>query len=337
MSYDRQEATEQPTATRLRRAREEGQVARSSDFSSSLLSLVAIGFALYWFPNMIASVELLLSQGVSYSSEDPMFLLVQSGVALMHILWLPCLVLFVAAVFAGVVQVGTLFAPVAAKVDVNRIDPISGWFRFWGSHGWMNLLFSCCKLTTAVLFAGAVGWTYKDELLSISNVELVTGFSTVGMIAGKMVFAAAGSLFALGLLDITWQRYQWKSNLKMTRQEVISERKEEHGNANIRRTVPLSKHTSDRVVPSLVLVGKTIAISIRWNATTMTSPVVLAFIREDEIDTLVEKANEQNIPVDINHWLCTRVEQSCDAGTVVPPSLHSEIASALTIGRRRIV
>ena len=67
MSYDRQEATEQPTATRLRRARDEGQVARSSDFSSSLLSLVAIGFALYWFPNMIASVELLLSQGISYS------------------------------------------------------------------------------------------------------------------------------------------------------------------------------------------------------------------------------------------------------------------------------
>jgi flagellar biosynthetic protein FlhB len=336
MSYDRQEATEQPTPTRLKRAREEGQVARSSDLSSSMLSLAAIGFALYWFPNMIAAVELLLSQGVSFSTEDPRLLLWESGKALLPILWLPCLVLFVAAVFSGVIQVGGLFAPVAAKMDVQRIDPVSGWTRLWGGHGWMNLVFSCCKLTIAVIAAVAVGWTYKNELLSISNVELVAGFSTIAMIAGKIVFASAGSLFVLGLLDVAWQRYLWKTNLKMTRQEVVIERKEQNGNAHIRRTVPLSKHATERVVPSLVIVGKTIAISIRWNPTTMTSPVVLAFIREDEIDTLVEKAKLQNIPVDINHWLCKRIEQSCDVGTMVPPSLHSEIALVLTIGRRKI-
>ena len=336
MAYDRQEATEQPTTTRLKRAREEGQVARSGDFLSSLLSLVAIGFALYWFPNMIAAVELLLSKGVSFSTEDPTLLLMQSGKALLYILWLPCLVLFAAAVFAGVIQVGGIFAPAAAKVDMQRVDPFSGWSRLCGGHGWMNFLFSCCKLIAAVLGAGAVGWSYKDDLLSISNIELVAGFSTIGMIAGKMVFAAAGCLFVLGLLDVAWQRHLWKSNLKMTRQEVITERKEQQGNANIRKTVPLSKHASDRVVPSIVLVGKTFAISIRWNPTTMTSPVVLALIRGDEIARLVEKAKSQNIPVHINHWLCSRIEQSCDAGTAVPRSLHSEIASVLTIGRRKI-
>lgn len=336
MAYDRQEATEQPTTTRLKRAREQGQVARSSDLSSSLLSLVAIGFALYWFPNMVAAVEVLLSNGMSYSSQNPSLLLIESGQSLLHILWLPCLVLFVAAVFSGVIQVGGLFAPIAAKFDFHRIDPISGWTRLWGSHGWMNLLFSCCKLTAAVLAAGAVGWSYKTELLSVSNGELVSSFTLIGMIAGKMVFASAGSLFVLGLIDVAWQRYQWKSNLKMTRQEVITERKEQHGNASIRRTVPMSKYSSDRIVPSLILVGKAIAISIRWNPTTMTSPVVLAFIGEGEIGLLVEKAKSQNIPVDMNHWLCSRIEQSCDAGTAVPPSLHSEIASVLTIGRRKI-
>jgi len=336
MPYDRQEATEQPTLTRLKRAREEGQVARSSDFSSSMLSLVALGFALYWFPNMVASVELLLSQGVSHSIEDPFRLLMQSGVALLHILWLPCLVLLFAAIFAGVIQVGGLFAPIAAKFDFQRVDPVAGWTRLWGSHGWMNLLFSCCKLTAAVLGAGAVGWSYKNELLELSNIELIAGFSTLGMIAGKMVFAAAGSLFVLGLLDIAWQRHLWKSNLRMTRQEVITERKEQNKNTHIRRTVPLSKHATEDVVPSLVLVGKTIAISIRWNPTTMSSPVVLAFIRQDEMEALIEKAKANNIPVDINHWLCIQVEQSCDVGTVVPPALHSQIASVLTLGRRKI-
>jgi flagellar biosynthesis protein FlhB len=122
----------------------------------------------------------------------------------------------------------------------------------------------------------------------------------------------------------------------MTRQEVITEQKEQQGNAKIRQTVPFDHYASERIPPSLVLVGKTIAISIRWNPTTMTSPVVLAFIREDEIDSITEKAKLQKIPVEVNYWLCSRVEQSCDIGTAVPPSLHSEIASVLTLGRRKI-
>ena len=336
MSYDRQEATEQPTDRRLTRAREEGKVARSGDFSSSVLSLDAIGFALYWFPQMLVAVEGLLSTGFSFSTEDPNLLLMQSGVFLLQILLLPCLVLFAAAVFAGVIQVGGLFAPTAAKVDPSRVHPGSGWILLWGGHGWMNLLFSCCKLTAAVIAAGAVGWSYKNELLSPSGGELMAELSTVGTIAGKMVFASAGSLFVLGVLDVVWQRYLWKSRLKMTRQEVITEQKEQQGNAKIRQTVPFDHYASERIPPSLVLVGKTIAISIRWNPTTMTSPVVLAFIREDEIDSITEKAKLQKIPVEVNYWLCSRVEQSCDIGTAVPPSLHSEIASVLTRGRRKI-
>jgi flagellar biosynthetic protein FlhB len=339
MSYDRQEATEQPTTTRLRRAREEGQVARSSDLSSSLLSLVAIGFAFYWIPELMTLAKAFLSNGISFSTEDPTILLMQSGTSLLQILWLPCVVLFLTAIFAGVIQVGGLFAPIAAKFNVHRIDPISGWCRIWGGHGWMNLLFSCCKLTVVVLAAGSVALAYKLELLAISNETLLSSLSTTGGIAGKMVFASAGSLFVLGLLDAAWQRHQWKTGLKMTWQEVITERREQEGNSNIRsrgRTVPLSQHVKVRIVPSLVLIGKTLAISIRWNPTTMSSPVVLAFIRGDEIEQLIKKAQVQKIPMQTNHWLCSRIEQGCDIGNAVPPALHSEIAAILTIVRRRI-
>ena len=203
----------------------------------------------------------------------------------------------------------------------------------------MNLLFSCCKLTVVVLAAGSVALAYKLELLAISNETLLSSLSTTGGIAGKMVFASAGSLFVLGLLDAAWQRHQWKTGLKMTWQEVITERREQEGNSNIRsrgRTVPLSQHVKVRFVPSLVLIGKTLAISIRWNPTTMSSPVVLAFIRGDEIEQLIKKAQIQKIPMQTNHWLCSRIEQGCDIGNAVPPALHSEIAAILTIVRRRI-
>ena len=339
MSYDRQDATEQPTTTRLRRAREEGQVARSSDLSSSLVSLIAIGFALYWMPKMIASLQALLSQGLSFSSDAPNALLIQTGRSFWHLIWLPCLVLFIGAIFSGIIQVGGIFAPVAAKFDLHRVDPISGSTRLFGSHGWMHLIFCCSKITAVVLGAGAIGMSYKHELLSLSNESLLAGVAIAGEIAGKMVLAAAGSLLVLGLFDMAWQRHQWKTGLKMTRQEVIAERREQEGNSKLRshrRIVPLSQHAKERIAPSLVIVGKTLAISIRWNPTAMSSPVVLAFIRNEEIAQLVEKATSLHIPVQVHHRLCTRIEQLCDVGSAIPPMLHSEIASILTIGRRKI-
>ncbi len=338
MPYDSQDATEQPTTTRLRRAREEGQVARSSDLSSSLVSLIAIGFALYWMPKMTTSLQALLSQGLSFSSDDPIALLTQTSRSFLDLLWVPCLILFLGAIFSGVVQVGGLFAPVAAKFDVHRVDPISGCTRLLGSHGWMHLLFCCSKIIAAVLSAGAVGLAYKHELLTLSNESLVASVALTGEIAGKMVLAAAGSLLVLGLFDIAWQRHQWKTGLKMTRQEVIVERREQEGNSKMRpykRLMSLSQHANASVAPSLVIVGKTIAISIRWNPTTMSTPVVLAFIRSEEIKQLVEKATSLQIPVQVHHRLCVRIEQLCDVGSAIPPMLHSEIASILTIGRRK--
>tara|TARA_B110000196_G_C21150294_1_gene669156 strand:+ start:1540 stop:2562 length:1023 start_codon:yes stop_codon:yes gene_type:complete len=339
MSYDRQDATEQPTTIRLRRAREEGQVARSSDLSSSLVSLIAVGFALYWMPKMIVSLEALLSQGLSFSSDSPNALLTQASISFLDLLWLPCLVLFIGAIFFGIIQVGGIFAPVAAKFDLHRVDPIAGSARLFGSHGWMHLVFCCSKIAAVVLGAGAIGMSYKHELLSLSNESLVAGVAIAGEIAGKMALAAAGSLLALGLFDMAWQRHQWKAGLKMTRQEVIAERREQEGNSKLRshrRIVPFSQHAKERIAPSLVIVGKTLAISIRWNPTAMSSPVVLAFIRNEEIAQLVEKATSLHIPVQVHHRLCTRIEQLCDVGSAIPPMLHSEIASILTIGRRKI-
>ena len=338
MSYDRHEATEQPTTTRLKRAREEGHVARSSDLSSALLSLVAIGLAFLWLPSMLENTTKFLSQGISYSSVDPSMLLMEAGSTLLHILWLPCVVLFLGAIFSGVIQVGGIFAPSAAKFDHHHVDPTLGWSRVCGSRGWMNLLFSCSKLSFAVLSAGAVCWSYRTEILSVGGFSVIESISITGVIAGKMALAAASSLLILGLFDATWQRYQWKIGLRMTYQEVIAERREQEGNSIIhtrRKSIYMSRQRKENVMPSLVLIGKIHSVLIRWNPATMSTPVVLAFIREEEIDKHVRNAKQHHIPVQLNHWLCQRIEKSCDVGSSIPPSLHSEIASSLTTSRRK--
>ena len=340
MHYDRQDATEQPTKARLKRAREEGQVARSSDLSSSLFSLLAIGFAILWLPTLFESAKDIVAHGILPSSTDPETLLMFAGKTLIQIMWFPCLVLFLAAVFSGFIQVGGVFAPMAAKFNFNRIHPINGWFRIWGGQGWMQLLFSSCKFCAVVLSAGAVCWVGRNDLLQLGALPLIESLAITGSVAAKMILASVSSLLLLGVLDVVWQRYQWKTALKMTRQEVITEHREQEGNADIRkyrRSLFQSQRDNVSVSPSLVLVGTAAAISIRWNPTTMSSPVVLAIFRGHEIEQFVFKSRNKSIPVQENHWLCQQIEQSCDVGMAVPPALHCYIAIALlTVGRRKI-
>ena len=138
MSYDRQEATEQPTTTRLRRAREEGQVARSSDLSSSLLSLVAIGFAFYWIPELMTLAKAFLSNGISFSTEDPTLLLMQSGTSLLQILWLA---------LHGVISYSNFC---------------------WGYPSWRTICTNRCKIQRTpnrpnLRLVSNLGWTWLDE------------------------------------------------------------------------------------------------------------------------------------------------------------------------------
>jgi len=339
MHYDRQDATEQPTKARLKRAREEGEVARSSDLSSSLFSLVAIGFAILCLPSLFESAKDIVAQGILPSSTDPETLLDLAGKTLMRIMWFPCLVLFLAAVFSGFIQVGGVFAPMAAKFNFSRIAPTNGWFRIWGGQGWMHLLFSTCKFCAVVLSAGAVCWIGRNDLLQLGTLPLIESLAITGSVAAKMILTSVGSLLLLGVLDVVWQRHQWKTALKMTRQEVIKEHREQEGNADIRkyrRSLFQSQHDNVSVSPSLVLVGTAAAISIRWNPTAMSSPVVLAIFRGHEMEQFVFKSRNKSILVQENHWLCQQIEQNCDVGMAVPPALHSYIAISLTVGRRKI-
>lgn len=339
MHYDRQDATEQPTKARLKRAREEGQVARSGDLSSALFSVVAIVFFLLWLPTLFESAKDIVSQGILPTSTDPDTLMNLAGGTLIRLMWFPCLVLFLAAVLSGFIQVGGVFAPIAAKFDLNRIHPANGWSRLWGGQGWMHLLFSSCKFCAVVLSAGAVCWVSRNELLQLGALSLIESLAITGTVAAKMVLASAGCLLLLGAIDVVWQRYLWKTGLRMTRQEVIKEHREQEGNADIRkyrRSLFQSQHENDSVAPSLVLVGIATAISIRWNPTSMSSPVVLAIVRGHEIEQFVFKSRNKNIPVQESHWLCQQIEQNCDVGMAVPPSLHSYIAIALTVSRRKI-
>ncbi len=336
MKQDRATATQEPTAQKLRKAREEGNVAKSSDLSTVLFLSVAVGLVFLWVPHLYLFSKKLLVENLSGSASQPELLLNQTGWELLGVLLIPCTVLFVGAVFAGVVQVGGIFVPSVVGIRLSRIlfseNP-----RIFGARSQMNLLFSVTKLVFASGASLLVLLHYKEQLFSLcKNSSLFESVSQAGSIGAMVVFAALIVLLFLGFADLCWQRYAWKCDLRMTRQEIIEEYKENSGNASgmRRQTNWIAKKYVEQVVPSLIVVGNKLAVSIRWNATTMSAPVVLDILQGDDFEKF-PSGSYRNTPVVNDSSLAIRIAGTSDSGLGIPSVLHAEIASLL-IARRKV-
>ncbi len=335
MKQDRLSATQEPTLKRLRTAREEGNVVSSSDLSTALFLIVAVGLILVWTPQLYLFCKTILVDNLSGVSTEPTILLEQTGWDIFYLMLIPCMVLVAGAVFAGVVQVGGLFAPNVICIQLSRVA-FSGGAKTFGARGRMSFLFSIAKL---LLVSGAsllVLLHYKKQLLALGDSgSLLEIVAQVGSIGAMVVFAALLVLLLLGLADYCWQRYAWKSDLRMSRQEIIEEHKENTGNAaGIRRhSAWLAKKCVEQVVPSLIVIGNQLAVSIRWNAMTMSSPVVLDIFQGESFDAF-SLTDYESAPVVKDSSLATRIVGISDVGLGIPPILHGEIASLIITNRR---
>jgi flagellar biosynthetic protein FlhB len=335
MSQDRLNATQEPTLKRLRTAREEGNVATSSDLSTVLFLIVAVGLILVWTPQLYLFCKSILVENLSGVSTEPKKLIEQTGWEMFYLMLIPCIVLVAAAIFAGVVQVGCLFAPSVVRIRLSRVMFFEG-ARIFGARNRMNFLFSVAKLLLASGASLLVLLHYKKQLIELGDsgslLEIVTQIGSIGAI---VVFAALLVLLLLGLTDFCWKRYAWKSDLRMSRQEIIEENKENSGNAvGIRRhSAWLAKKCVEQVVPSLIVVGNKLAVSIRWNAMTMSAPVVLDVFQGDDFEKFSSRGHKST-PVVQDSSLATRIIRMSDVGLGIPPALHGEIASLLITNRR---
>jgi len=337
MSRDHLEATQEPTLRRLQRAREEGRVARSNDLSSVLFLLVVLGVGFIWFPSFISVTKNMLSVQLSHSGTDVSEVFLGTGWEMLGVILIPCAIFTLAAVCAGILQVGGIFAPSAVSINPSRMDVPSGWSRLFGARARMHLLFSTSKLVLASLAALMVLLHHGEDLIHLGMQETLTVVLTqAGTIGLQAVLAALSVLLILGIFDYVWQRYAWKVDLRMTRQEIIEEHREREGTSRQARQHAAwiaKKHTAC-VIPSLVVVGSDVAISIRWNATSMSAPIVLDMVWGNDCKPVLDKAKEEGIPIAEDHTLALQIANTSDTFLGVPSTLHGKIAGLLMIHRR---
>ncbi|MFR0674539.1 flagellar biosynthesis protein FlhB [Enterobacterales bacterium AW_CKDN230030176-1A_HGKHYDSX7] len=248
-----QDKTEDPTDKRKQDARKKGEIARSRELNTVLVTLAGAGALLAFGGYLAETLMTLMRMNFDIPREAVLdvgamgrFLLGSGKMAI----WAtqPVLVMLFVMSFIGPIALGGfLFSGSLLAPKFSRMNPLAGLKRMFSMHALTELLKAIAKFMVILAVALAVLSHDRQDLLSIANEPLdqaiihsvqVVGWSALWMAAGLLLIAAA---------DVPYQLWQSHNKLKMTKQEVRDEYKDSEGKPEVKQRIrQLQRDASQR-------------------------------------------------------------------------------------------
>jgi len=339
-----QERTEQPTAKRLEQAREQGQVARSSDLgAAAVLLLAAGGLELLggWSGGQLGA---LMRSGLTFSREQA---LDESGAvgafagALRHALYAcaPIFALTVVAAIAAPIALGGRGLHFKALIpDFSRLAPGAGFARMFSLNGAVELAKAFAKFLALSLVAALVLWRQSGAILALGAEAPPVAIAQAASLAGFALLVLAATLALIAAVDVPWQLWRYTQVLRMTRQQIREELKDSEGAPEIKGRI--RKLQSERArrrmmseVPKadVVVVNPThFAVALRYDEQRMRAPLVVAKGQDLIAARIREIADEHRVPVFEAPPLARALHRHVEIGAEIPASLYVAVAQVLT-------
>ncbi len=336
--------TEEPTEHKLRKAREEGKVAKSAELSSSLVILFGIAtlglISSYFLKNVLSMLRFFLqhSAEMDITSDGG---LMPAFYAYFFKLTLPVLVVaFLAALLGNIVQVGFLFSAKPITPDLDRLVPRFGRFfkrALFSGEAAFNLGKTLFKVAVIFTIAFLNIRSQLPKLVNLVDMHHMTSFKLVATIAFRIIVESTLAMLVLSIPDYMFQRRQHRESLKMSRQELKEERRMYEGDPLIKsrlreRMRDLLTRNMMRAVPKadVVITNPThYSVAIEYDRLIMEAPLVTAKGVDAIALKIREIAKDNDVPLVENKPLARTLYQEVEIGDAIPEKYYEVMAIIL--------
>jgi flagellar biosynthetic protein FlhB len=353
----REDRTEKATPKHRKRAREQGQVARSSDLSGSVVLVTGL-LTISIMGTQVVGAGASAFRAILGEISKPAAATSGAGLnGLMHTaLYLIVLAVapiagacLLAGLLGGLAQVGFRPTAHALKPDFRRINPASGFKNLAGP----NALFEALKAIAKVAVVGAVA--ALALLPGLTGLAADVGISplSLGKLSASSALAvaqhAAFAYLLVGIVDYAWKRHRHEKQLMMTKQEVKDELRQYGVSAEVRmalrrRAMQAARARMMAAVPDadVVVTNPThYAVALSYDGTRI-APVVVAKGKDLIAAQIRRVAEDHEVPVIADPPLARALHSSVEIGQVIPEELYAAVARVLAFvyrlaGRRRMV
>jgi flagellar biosynthetic protein FlhB len=306
---DKEDRTEAATAQRLQRARAEGRAPLSRELGSvAVLGAAALVLVKVTPPAVrqaTALLAMLLGQSETLDRETALRV---AGRCVLMLAGPFILAALIVGALSVLLQTGGLMKLSAFRPDFSRISPFAGLARVLGPRNAMEAGKSLLKLAVV----GAAGWSAMTGLLP--DLFWVLDATPAGMaisLQRQLMSVLTAMLVAHGTitaLDVVRSRFSFNAELRMTKQELRDESRENDGNPQMKgRLRQLRQQRARRrmmsAVPkaTVVITNPThFAVALAYERGSGGSPRIVAK-GADEVAARIRKlASEANVPLVAN-------------------------------------
>ncbi len=338
-----QEKTEQPTAKKLREAKQKGQIPRSKELNTMGVMLFGAVGLLMMGSFMLGSLSEMMAAGFSLSRAEVMdkasiFIRFESAIWSAFSGISPFLMLMtVAALITPLILGGWAFSFDQITFKVERMNPLSGLKRIFSARGLMELLKALAKFFVVSAMAVSFMWSQSDKFLNLGREPFLQGLNHAVWLLGFGFLVISFSLVLIAAIDVPFQLWDHSNKLKMTLQEVRDEMKETEGRPEVKSKIrALQQEMAQRRMMEDVPTADVIitnpthySVALKYNPDNMAVPVVVAMGKDLIALRIREIANEAGVEIFEAPPLARTLFAHCRLGQEIPGQLYYAVAQVL--------
>ncbi|HBZ07061.1 flagellar type III secretion system protein FlhB [Massilia sp.] len=281
--------TEKPSAQKLKKAREQGQVVRSRDLATAIGILVSLKVFSLMLPSYLESFRALfrlvyVPLGEAGAIENAMSVVFMAAVLLLIKMVLPLAAVPVAIVIGGLVPGGWILSGKNMTPQFGRLSPMKNLGNLFTQKHAVGFATSLAKAVVLGLVLVHVTRSGIDAYVDLQHLPLgdamVRGVSM--MFDALMAMVAVFIVFAL--VDVPVQSFLFTRNQRMSKQEVKEEHKTSEGKPEVKQRIrqlqhQLARRSVNKTVPTadVVIVNpEHYAVALKYDTDRAEAPFVVA-------------------------------------------------------------
>lgn len=336
-----QERTEQPTARRREEARKEGRYPASRDLPGALVLLGGLGVHAMAGGYVVTEAIVQFERGLGTLPTDELTLDAAVGrcfgaaLAAVRIVWPFLVVPLVIAAATALAQSRLALSMAAITPKWDRVDPAQGLRRLLSGRSAIEALRAILKLAAV----GVVAYVTlrADWTLLTAAAPDGAALSALGRVLWHLWLRVGLVFLVIAGLDYGYQWWQHEKSLRMTRQEVRQESKEQEGSPQLRaRLRSLHRQMATRRMMTEVRRADVVlrnpvhyAVALRYDGLRMRAPRVVAKGERLLAQRIVDEAFRHGVPTIENPPLARALFKACAIGKEVPRDLYRAVAEVL--------
>lgn len=340
---DGQEKTEEPTAKRLEDSKRKGQIARSKELNTMAITLIG-GMTLVAMSGNFGNglLEIMSGNFTIPRAEiyDPMAMirrLVGSVRDALLMLAPFFAVVVVVAIFSSVALGGIAFSGESLTPKLSKMNPLKGIKRIFSMKGLLELFKAMAKFFLVGGATALVLWTTMDSFIGLSSMALGPAISELSGLIGWSFVLVSSTLILVAAVDVPFQLWDHKRQLKMTRQETRDEMKETEGRPevkgrirNLQREIATRRMMDEVPTADVIVTNPThYAVALKYDQSRMQAPKVVARGVELVAANIRKVGEENSVPVLESPALARAVYFHTELGEYIPAGLYLAVAKLL--------